>query len=1016
MSPNPNPSDSAHLQQENDEPTVDHMIGQRIGNFQVEERLGAGAMASVYRASDTTTGQPVALKVLNAAADEILRERFRMEARTVRALQHPHIVHTIASGQTDQGTTYIAMEVVEGENLGTLLEKRHQLTVLDSCHLLQPIAAALAHAHAAGVIHRDVKPGNILLRRVAQGTPHSVDVTGMTDAVIPLLSDFGIARAVDAPELTTLGRTIGTPAFMSPEQCSGQRLLDGRADIYSLGAVLYRCLVGRTPFVGATTQILHAHVYEALTIPDNIWRILPPSMVTILRKSLQKEPDDRYVDAAALASDLLLMVQESTPADATATMPSLPVANPADSIIQVLVPGLAEKSSEPPIIPWIPPDDSIVPPTRTMPRRSFMRRKRPSTNWAVVLLGILLSVGVLLLGFVTVTTLAPQFRVALGLPGIATSSEATVDITPALTPLAGNLPPDTIAPADLPLTTPADATSDSGAASAPDLRPSPNLPAPTADLTEMADPATTTTASLLIPEFNALAGGPLSSTITATTTLLNDIDVAKTWQDVQHYYQSGEWGQARWAMMTMLSAKEGVPGLSSNNLFPLRQVEAINDRLLNVPSAIYWGKWIDVFTYGEVGQFLADIYISLAQEELLRTEDLSALSKQTTDYLLAAGGVKSTSTLVRNLSAITSRFLADDGSQREVLGNELVDIYLAYAQERYTAGAICAAAHTLSTAERLQPGEIDAQLAVQYQNDCEGTATIIAETATPTPPLNVSGTLYYSSEAEDGRYSIWRVPVGQPEAATLFVQNGAQPSLYQNQMAFYSRRSDSEGLSGFSLTEPFNADQLFRRYTGGVEDARESPARWNPMGTSLVFASTDGGDNKSRVYVVPAEYNNNGVRDELGLGEDPVWSPDGTEILYRDTGESGNTPGLVIRSADGLTSRRLTAAEDRRPIWTADGRYIIFMRRVDALNWELFRLSLSDGQLVQLTDNPAQDGLPVLSPDGNTILFASDRGADWHLWTIALDESELRDGEARLLMPIQGKFLLWLEHSIQWVN
>ncbi|MCB0257838.1 MAG: serine/threonine protein kinase, partial [Anaerolineae bacterium] len=208
---------------------------------------------------------------------------------------------------------YMAMELVDGEDLGSLLERRHQLSVVDACRLLQPVAAALAHAHAAGVIHRDVKPSNILLRRVAAGTAHSIQLEEMSDAVIPLLSDFGIARAADAPELTTIGRTIGTPAYMAPEQCAGQRELDGRADIYSLGTVLYRALVGRAPFVGSTTQILHAHVYEALAIPDNIWRTLPPAMVTILQKALQKDPGDRYNDAGVLAADLTRMMQDGSP-------------------------------------------------------------------------------------------------------------------------------------------------------------------------------------------------------------------------------------------------------------------------------------------------------------------------------------------------------------------------------------------------------------------------------------------------------------------------------------------------------------------------------------------------------------------------------------------------------------------------------------------------------------------------------------------------------------------------------
>ncbi|MEZ4673265.1 MAG: serine/threonine-protein kinase [Caldilineaceae bacterium] len=201
------------------------MIGHKVGNVQIEERLGTGAMAAIYRGLDTTTGAQVAVKVLNATADDISPSTVSHGSAHGSALQHPHIVQLIDSGQTEQGITYIVMTLVMGEDLGSFLEKHHKLTVADTCRLLLPIADALAYAHAAGVIHRDVKPGNILLQRVAAGTPNSIQLTDSADAVIPLLSDFGIARALDAPELTIVGRTIGTPAYMSPEQCAGNRAL-----------------------------------------------------------------------------------------------------------------------------------------------------------------------------------------------------------------------------------------------------------------------------------------------------------------------------------------------------------------------------------------------------------------------------------------------------------------------------------------------------------------------------------------------------------------------------------------------------------------------------------------------------------------------------------------------------------------------------------------------------------------------------------------------------------------------
>ncbi len=282
------------------------LVGHTLGEYHIESRIGGGAMAAVYRGVNIRSGETVALKILLSDADDTVRQRFRLEAQMVGALNHPHIVRTIDAnpGLGSEGLTFIAMELVEGQSLGDLLERVHTLNVADSCALLAPIARALAYAHSQNVVHRDVKPSNILLRRVAPGNPHGVRLTVLDDPVVPLLSDFGIARALDAPELTSAGRTIGTPAYMSPEQCAGAREIDGRADIYSLGAVLYRCLVGRSPYTGTTTQILYAHVYDPLTIPDAALRLLSPLMVEILRRSMAKEPADRYLGAGELAADL----------------------------------------------------------------------------------------------------------------------------------------------------------------------------------------------------------------------------------------------------------------------------------------------------------------------------------------------------------------------------------------------------------------------------------------------------------------------------------------------------------------------------------------------------------------------------------------------------------------------------------------------------------------------------------------------------------------------------------------
>lgn len=283
------------------------LTGREIGRYHIQKRLGRGGLTTVYQAYDMVDGLPVALKVLLHNNDEKVYNRFRYEAQTAAKLHHPHIVRTLRVGMAmGNDSAYIAMELVEGEDLSALLSTRRRLTADESSLLLAPIAEALAYAHKRGVIHRDVKPGNILLRSVSTGTPNSVILESLDYPLAPLLSDFGIARALDVPELTHSGRTIGTPAFMAPEQCLGRRNIDHRADLYALGAVFYRCITGRQPFVGSTVQILHAHVYEPVTIDDEILRQLSQTHLQILQRSLAKDPADRYQSAEEMAADLAL--------------------------------------------------------------------------------------------------------------------------------------------------------------------------------------------------------------------------------------------------------------------------------------------------------------------------------------------------------------------------------------------------------------------------------------------------------------------------------------------------------------------------------------------------------------------------------------------------------------------------------------------------------------------------------------------------------------------------------------
>ncbi len=411
-----------------------YLTGRQIGRYLVGDRLGSGGAASVYQAYDQIQERRVALKILSPGADDAVRSRFQQEARTVASLRHPHIVQTLQVGNSiDDGTAYIAMELIDGDSLAQLLKRRGRLSVSESCNLLAPIARALDYAHQQEIVHRDVKPSNILLRPFNPGSfgsapPDADSASALYEAeqlligalsseeyqsdhaavelpVAPLLSDFGIARALDMPELTNEGRTIGTPAYMAPEQCASSREVTGRADIYALGAVLYRCLVGRPPFTGTITQILHSHVYASLSLPDDLLASLPPELVEVLRRSLAKNPDERYADAREMADDLTAIAGrisslESALAEQTSTLTlvSLPsvalLPSPSQTTETVIVPGAESRLMRPPsqnISTRRPSEQEARPSSPSESRRSRV-------PLMVTVLGVALILGLLTLG------------------------------------------------------------------------------------------------------------------------------------------------------------------------------------------------------------------------------------------------------------------------------------------------------------------------------------------------------------------------------------------------------------------------------------------------------------------------------------------------------------------------------------------------------------------------------------------------------------------------------------------
>jgi serine/threonine-protein kinase len=286
-------------------------VPKTVGRYEIVEELGRGAMGSVFKAKDPAVGRIVALKTIHTTAlegaqSEEYRTRFYREARASGVLAHPGIVPVFDVGE-DQGAPFLVMEFVEGRTLADAIKKGERFTLDRVCDIGQQIADALGYAHRQGVIHRDIKPANILMT--------SKEVYGSER---PRITDFGIAKLASS-EITTTGQLLGTPSFMPPEQFTGAPI-DGRADLFSLGVILYSLATGEQPFPGETmTAVSYKVVYTEPIPPSKLNPAVPARVEGVILKCLAKSPADRYQTGEELAQDLATV--RSNPASLMQTAP-----------------------------------------------------------------------------------------------------------------------------------------------------------------------------------------------------------------------------------------------------------------------------------------------------------------------------------------------------------------------------------------------------------------------------------------------------------------------------------------------------------------------------------------------------------------------------------------------------------------------------------------------------------------------------------------------------------------------
>ncbi len=336
------------------------------GRYELTHLIARGGMAQVYRAMDRQLERPVALKVLfpELSVDRTFVERFRREAQAAANLSHPNIVPVFDWGE-DDGSYFIVMEYVEGRPLSAVLRDPQRMPPRQIATIGAGVAAALAFAHRHGVVHRDVKPGNVLI------TPDG-DVK---------VTDFGIARAMNTEEsLTQTGAVMGTAAYFSPEQAEGKGV-DSRSDIYSLGVVLYEMAVGRPPFTGdSPVAVASKHVRDMPVLPREANPTVPPALEAVIMKAMAKNPDDRYGSAEELRADLLRFA-DGRPVEA------------ADPGLTSVMTGVVAATTA---VPMTTGRTMAIPGgVATSPAREDLERKKRTRNLIILLVLLLVALAVI---------------------------------------------------------------------------------------------------------------------------------------------------------------------------------------------------------------------------------------------------------------------------------------------------------------------------------------------------------------------------------------------------------------------------------------------------------------------------------------------------------------------------------------------------------------------------------------------------------------------------------------------